>query len=50
MSPITIEETFDVDNELDELDTDTHGIDVLVVVDDHHSLGKKDQEMLRKNQ
>jgi hypothetical protein len=25
-------------------------LDVLVMVDDHHSLGKKDQEMLRKNQ
>ncbi len=26
MSHIAIEETFDVDSELDELDTDTHGI------------------------
>jgi hypothetical protein len=51
MSPIAIEETFDVDSEFDELDTDTHGI-ICASRGGRAPLPKKkkDQEMLRKNQ
>jgi hypothetical protein len=48
-SSIGIEESIDVESDSEELEADTKGLDVLVVVDDHHSLRTKEKEMLGKH-
>jgi hypothetical protein len=42
-SSIGIEESINVESDSNELETDTQGLDVLVVVDDHHSLRTKEK-------